>query len=424
MIKRVLFDELKAHILKKEISFIVGPRQAGKTTLMLLLKEHLEKSNEKVVFFNLDIEADKQFFGSQADFIGKIKLEIGGQRGFVFIDEVQRKQDAGVFLKGLYDMNLPYKFIVSGSGSMELKEKIHESLLGRKRVFELSTVTFHEFVDFKTGYRYQGRLLDFFSVDKEKTRALLEEYMNFGGYPSVVLEEQLTEKQKAIDEIYQSYIEKDISYLLKIRKTEDFSNLVKLMSAQAGSLVNFSELSSTLGISQKTVKDYLWYIEKTFILKKVTPYFTNARKEITKSPVFYFYDIGLKNYASGAFGSILGLKEAAFSFQNLIFNILKEHFSASPAKIHFWRTKDKAEVDFVIDTGRDVVPLEVKYKEFKEPEITRPLRNFIEKYQPQKALVVNLCLKKTLQIGKTKVVFIPFYEVIEALEYKGGTEHG
>jgi len=278
MIKRKLFEELKGHIQRKEISFIIGPRQAGKTTLMLLLKEHLEKNNKKTIFFNLDIESDKKFFNSQDGLIAKIRLEIGQDSGFVFIDEIQRKQDAGLFLKGLYDMNLPYKFIVSGSGSMELKEKIHESLLGRKRVFELSTVSFDEFVDFRTGYKYQGRLSDFFSIDKEKTAAFLEEYMNFGGYPSVVLEEKLTEKRKAIDEIYRSYIEKDISYLLKIRKTEDFSNLVRLMSAQTGNLVNIFEISSTLGISQKTVKDYLWYLEKTYILKKAAPYFKNPRK--------------------------------------------------------------------------------------------------------------------------------------------------
>jgi len=118
MISRKLFSELKSHLLKKEISFIIGPRQAGKTTLMLLLNDYLMKKGERTVFLNLDIEADKQFFTSQANLIKKIKLEIGEKRGFVFIDEIQRKEDAGIFLKGIYDMNLPYKFIVSGSGSV------------------------------------------------------------------------------------------------------------------------------------------------------------------------------------------------------------------------------------------------------------------------------------------------------------------
>src|SRR3989338_8852975 len=127
MIKRALLRDLKEHFNKKEITFIVGPRQAGKTTLMFLLKKYLDRLEEKTVYLTLDIERDRQFFASQESLINKIKLVIG-DKGYVFIDEIQRKENAGIFLKGIYDMNLPYKFIVSGSGSVELKEKIHESL--------------------------------------------------------------------------------------------------------------------------------------------------------------------------------------------------------------------------------------------------------------------------------------------------------
>lgn len=411
IIKRKLLGGLKDHLPKKEISFIIGPRQAGKTTLMFILKDFLEKKGEKSLFLNLDIEADKQFFVSQTNLIRKIRLEIGENPGFVFIDEIQRKEDAGIFLKGIYDMNLPYKFIVSGSGSVELKEKIHESLVGRKRIFELSTLTFEEFVNFKTNYKYEDKLLDFFSIDKEKTRDFLDEYLNFGGYPKVVLEEKLEEKRKIINEIYQSYLEKDIAYLLKIRKTEDFSNLVRLMASQVGSLVNFSEISLTLGISQKTLKDYLWYLEKTFILERITPYFRNVRKEITKSPTIYFYDLGLRNYAFGTFGSIRDSKDAGFLFQNLIFHLLKEKTKDTSAKIHFWRTKDGAEVDFVIDLGREVIPVEVKSKDLKKPEITKSLRSFIEKYKPKKALVVNLSLEKEIKVKNTRLCFILPYKI-------------
>jgi len=115
-------------------------------------------------------------------------------------------------------MNSSYKFIVSGSGSVELKEKVHESLAGRKRIFELSTLSFEEFINFKTNQRYEDRLLEFFPIEKEKGYTLFDEYLNFGGYPRIVLEEKLSEKLKQINEIYQSYIERDISYLLKVNK--------------------------------------------------------------------------------------------------------------------------------------------------------------------------------------------------------------
>lgn len=406
MIERTLFSELKDHLSKREISFIIGPRQAGKTTLMLLLEDYLKKKEERTVFLNLDIESDKQFFTSQANLIKKIKLEIGEKEGFVFIDEIQRKENAGIFLKGIYDMNLPYKFIVSGSGSVELKERIHESLTGRKRIFELSTLSFEEYVNFRTNYKYQNKILDFFVIDKEKTREFLEEYLIFGGYPRVALEDLLKEKNKIINEIYQSYLEKDISYLLKIRKTEDFGNLVKVLASQIGYLFNVSEVSRTLGISQKTVNNYLWYLQKTFILQKITPYFRNIRKEITKSPIFYFYDLGLRNYGIGVFGRVENPRDRGKLFENFVLNILKEKFKESPAKIHFWRTKDGAEVDFVIDFGRKQIPIEVKYRDLKKPEITRSFRSFIEKYQPEKAFIVNLSFEHTLSLNGTDIHFV------------------
>jgi len=410
MIKRSMFSELKSHLSKKEISFIVGPRQAGKTTLMLILKEYLEKDGKKTLFFNLDIESDKEYFVSQARLLKKIELGLGKKQGFVFIDEIQRKADAGIFLKGIYDMDTPYKFIVSGSGSVELKEKIHESLVGRKRLFELSTLSFEEFVNFKTEYKYESKLSDFFAVENDKTYLLLEEYLNFGGYPRVVLEDELSEKLKIINEIYQSYIERDISYLLKVQKTEAFSNLVKIISSQAGKLTNYAELSSTLGIAHKTLKEYLWYMEKTFIIHKVTPYFRNARKEITKSPTFYFYDLGLRNFALGNFGS---LRDKSFVFQNFIFNILREATKMTSSKICFWRSKDKAEVDFVIDKGRSLIPIEVKYQKLNNPKIARSLRSFINRYKPKKSLVVNLMLDETILMDSCEIRFIPFYKLME-----------
>lgn len=410
MIKRRLFSELKDHLSKREISFIVGPRQAGKTTLMLLLKNYLDQKGEKTLFLNLDIEKDKEFFTSQSGLIKKIELELGREKGVVFIDEIQRKDDAGVFLKGIYDMNLPYKFIVSGSGSVELKAKVYESLTGRKRIFELSTLSFEEFVNFKTEYKYEDNLTVFFDVERAKSYELLNEYLNFGGYPRIVIEDKLVEKQRLINEIYQSYIERDISYLLRIHKTESFSHLVKIISAQIGNLVNYSELASTLGLSLKTIKEYLWYLEKTFIIRRVTPYFSNIRKEITRSPIFYFYDLGLRNFAYGDFGN---LREKGFVFQNFVFNVLKEKIITSPAEIHFWRTKDKAEVDFVIEFGREIFPIEVKYKKLNSPEIPRSLRSFIDKYQPKRAFVVNLSLDTKIKLQNTEIHILPFYKLFE-----------
>ena len=413
-IKRKLLKDLISHLAAKEISLIIGPRQAGKTTLMNFLREHLDRQGEDTLFLNLDTEMDSQYFLSQQHLIDKIKLEFQDKRGYVFIDEIQRKENAGIFLKGIYDLNLPYKFIVSGSGSLELKEKIHESLVGRKRVFELNTVSFEEFVDFKTDYRYEDRLDEFFNVEPEKTLGFQAEYMNFGGYPKIVLEENPEEKIKIIDEIFHSYLEKDISYLLRLEKIESFKSLIKIIASQVGQLVNHSELSSTVGLALQTIKNYLWYAEKTFVIGRLTPYFSNIRKEITKSPIYYFYDIGLRNYPLGLFGRPLNSNDLGQIFENFVYNILKEKYRYNAASLHFWRTKDKAEVDFIIDSGNSLLPIEVKYKKMKQAEIKRSLRNFIEKYKPEKAFIINLSLEETIAVGKTEVVIMPFWKLLAA----------
>ncbi|MEW6616525.1 MAG: ATP-binding protein [Thermodesulfobacteriota bacterium] len=410
MIKRKKLSELKSHLNNKEITLLVGARQAGKTTLLRILEDELKLSGHKTLFLNLDIEADNVHFKSQDGMLKKIRLEIGNS-GFVFIDEIQRKENASIFLKGIYDQNLSYKFIVSGSGSLELKEKIHESLAGRKRLIELPTVSFEEFVNFRTGYQYEDRLDDYFQIETEKTALLLEEYLDFGGYPQVVLSDRVEEKTKLINEIYQSYLEKDIRFLLDIKKTDAMTNLFRLVAAQSGSLINISELSSTLGIAAATIKNYLWYFEKTYIIKKVSPYFANMRKEITKSPLYYFSDSGMKNFATGDFGHVSQTR-IGHLFENFIFNILWEKLQDSSYDINFWRTKDGAEVDFIIKGGSKIMPVEVKYRQIKKPETTRSLQSFISAYQPDTAFMVNLNYKDELRIGKTKVCFVPFYELI------------
>lgn len=411
-IKRDILEDLKRHLSKKEITLIVGPRQAGKTTLMMLLKDHLEKKGEKTAFLSLDFENDQKFFSSQIAFIEKLKLEFGNATGYVFIDEIQRKEDAGVFMKGLYDMSLPYKFIISGSGSVELKEKVHESLAGRKAMFEVYPVSFREFVNFKTEYKYSDRLVDYFAIENTKTLNFIEEYLNFGGYPRVVIESGLEEKKMIIAEIYSSYIEKDIAFLLKVEKLEAFGSLVKILAGQTGKMINYSELSNTLGVSVATVKNYLWYLEKTFITEAVSPYFKNIRKEIIKAPVIYFHDIGLRNYSIGLFGMAGETDGSGFVFQNFVFNVLKTNALFSGAKINYWRTKEKAEVDFILSLGDKVVPVEAKYTNIKKPEINRSLKSFIEKYNPKKAFIINKSFKDSLIVGKTEVNFVPFWELI------------
>jgi len=411
-IKRDLYESVRDHMNAKEITILIGARQVGKTTLLKALQAELIQMGHRVMLLNLDIESEARYFTSQQELLQKIRLEWGEEAGYVFIDEIQRKKNAGRFLKGLYDMDLPYKFVVTGSGSLELKEKIHESLVGRKRTFELDTVSFTEFFHYKTQYRYEGRVNKYFEIENDVGKNLLQEYLNFGGYPRVVTEHKAHEKGLILNEIYQSYIEKDITYLLNIDRPEAFSTMIKLLASRLGQMIVYSNLSQQVSVAVPTLKKYLWYAEKTFVIHKLTPFFTNATKELTKSPHYYFNDIGLRNYALDQLGYLDSPHKMGFVFQNLIFRILKEAMQTSSASLHYWRTTDKAEVDFVIKKGVSCIPIEVKYQSLQKPHISRSFRSFIDKYEPAKAYIVNLFYSDSIKIHKTQIKFIPYYQLL------------
>ncbi len=411
LIKRNIIENLKKHIDKKEFTLITGARQTGKTTLMYVLKNDLEKKGKNTIFLNLDFETDKKYFLTQENLINKLKLEFGNNNAFVFIDEIQRKENAGLFLKGIYDKNLPYNFIISGSGSLELKEKIHESLLGRKKTFELMPVSFREFLDYKTEYKYCDRLYDFCKIEYEKLNLLLIEYMNFGGYPRVITSTKIEDKKDIINEISQTYLEKDISFLLNISRPDIFMTMIKLLADQTGKVINYTKLSKDVGVSLSTLKKYLWYAKKTFSINIITPYFKNYRKEIKKAPCVYFNDLGFRNYAMNLFGRLSNPGQFGFVFQNFIYNLLKEKITNKGYILHYWRTTDKTEVDFVINKGNELIPIEVKYSALKNTSTKRSLRSFIDRYNPRIAIVINLNLSAEININETIVKFLPFYQI-------------
>ena len=149
LIQRNIISQIEDHLERPEIKLITGAKQIGKTTILKMLLAKLHREGRQTLFFNLDFEKDFRYVESQETFLRKIKLEAGNDPVFVFIDEIQRKENAGLFLKGIYDLEAPQlKMIVSGSGSLELKENIHESLVGRKRIFEILPVKMFYIPDF------------------------------------------------------------------------------------------------------------------------------------------------------------------------------------------------------------------------------------------------------------------------------------
>ena len=410
MIKRNNYDIVLHSLDKEEITILVGARQVGKTTLLREILKELSRKGELVFYLNLDIEDDAANFTTQQKLLSRIRLEFGDKPGYVCIDEIQQKEDAGRFLKGIFDMNLPYKFVVTGSGSLELKEKIGEALTGRKHLLNMDPVSFREFIDYKTHYKYSKRLGTYFSLEEEKTQSFLSEYLIYGGYPKVVSSEDTQTKIDVMNEVFTSYITKDISYLLGVRSSDKFVKMIRLLAVQNGRILNYAQLASDTGVSVDTLKNYLWYAEQTFIISIIRPFYTNAKKELTKSPVVYFIDVGMLNFSCGNFARIDNIN--GFAFQNFVYNLLRQKYHTPMTPINHWRTKDKAEVDFIVNHEGEIIPVEVKFSNLKKMSISRSFRNFINRYNPEQAMVVNMSLNETVQLNETIIKFIPYWKLI------------
>lgn len=422
-IERLLYFQLKKHLTSPEISLILGPRQAGKTTLMEKLQERLIKQNQPTIFLNLDIIEDRQYFSSQHTLFDLIKKKVGSRKSYVFIDEISRLENAGLFLKGLFDFKSAHKFVVTGSGSLELKADVIEPLTGRKQLFYCFPLTFTEFAAFKQNITFSDskELHDNVShdlaVQPYARDRLVNEYLNFGGYPQVVLSETETEKTRVLREIYQSYLEKDIGLLLGVEKLYAFENLVKLLAHQAGNIVNRAELSATLGVTEKTVEKYLFYLEKTFVIELVRPFYRNARKELVKSPKVYFSDLGFLYLAQGILPTI-ARQPMGNAFENACFLRLKEaNTIESPPFINppqFWRTKSGAEVDFVMISAKTGNPVPIEVKTSQGRNIGRSLISFLKAYQPEDGYVYFLKQKdkgRSEKYASATIHFMPYHNL-------------
>ncbi len=410
-IKRKLEDSLNEHLEKKEITLILGPRQAGKTTMMRRMKSQLEEDGKSTLFLNLDIDRDWQYVKTQSSLVRYISAAFGDGSGYVFIDEIQRKQDAGRFLKGIYDMDLPYKFIVSGSGSLELKENVVESLAGRKRIFELNPISYIEFLQYKTDYQYEDRIIDWLELTAQDRQFLLEEYLIYGGYPDVVKAKTREEKILRLEEIYRSYIERDINSIINIDKPREFGLLFQYLAHVSGYPLNYSGIGRKVGLSDHTVKQYFWYLEKTYMIELVRPFFQNPQKEIVRAPSPYFIDLGIRSFMLQQWMVDRSSTTVSMSFRHLIGQLLKDKRLLA-TKLNFWRTKNKAEVDFITGSIMDPVPYEVKFSALKKPSIPTGLKQFIRSYHPKASYVVNLELETQASYEDSEVFFVPYYKLI------------
>ncbi len=373
-IRREITDKIIKYLNTDEIIILVGALQVGKTTILHQLEKEINRHPH--FFLNLEDQDICQILDKSPKNLFNI-IPINLQRkNYVFIDEIQYLKNPTNFLKYIYDQYQGrIKMIVSGSSVFYLDRRFKDSLVGRKRIFNIYTLSLKEFFNFKNFKELVEKPFEKLTlVEKDKYNQLFYEFLIYGGYPRVVLAE-IEEKKEVLRDIVYSYIKKDI-YEANIRQEEVFYRLMKILSQQIGNLVNSLELSLTLGVSKTSIDNYLYIMKKSFHICLIRPFYKNIRKELTKMPKIYFYDLGLRNFLIDNFKPFVLREDKGQLLENYFFRILIDSYY--PDEIKFWRTINKAEVDFVIENqeafeikvNRSLVKLS-KYKLFQQkyPEI-------------------------------------------------------
>ncbi|MEI8295552.1 MAG: ATP-binding protein [Alphaproteobacteria bacterium] len=384
---RLQIDTLMLPEWDKLWTILIGPRRAGKTTLGKYLCQQLLNQGrfKELLYLNCDLEEVRSWLTSPL-FIPEGMQQFNLTAPIIFIDEVQRLPSPGLLLKTIADLNLPIKMIASGSSQLEIKSKVQEYLTGRQFSSLVLPLSFKEW----------------------EASTHLEELLIYGAYPQIV---DGSAKELLLAQLYQDYIAKDIIETLQLGKPDIFQKLLGLIAHSSGQLVNYSQLAADCQVNVSTIKHYLSIAQQTYVIAEVTPFVGNKRTELTSNPIFYFIDNGFRNYALRNFSeptyrNDLGLLVEGAAFQEIYKFITQNFLNYS---IHYWRTKSGAEVDFVIRKNDDsILPIEIKYRNLKIPQVSRGYRSFLQAYQPKVAVMITKNLIHVEKIDNTDVHFIPF----------------
>jgi predicted AAA+ superfamily ATPase len=378
------FDKIKG--LYNTIA-VVGPRQSGKTTF---LKKRIKMNISYLLMDDIDV---RSLF--EEDVKGFENRYLRGN-DVTIMDEVQVCKDAGINLKYLNDSE--NKMWITSSSEVLLGKEVLSYLVGRVSIVRLYPFSLSEYL----------RCNNYGKNDKIQVLRSIRELSSYGGYPRVALERDPELKTILLRDLYETMVLRDISKVFNINDIVALERSVKYLANMYTGQLSMENMSKDVAISFKTLRSYLTAMEKSYLIKLVKPYFTNQNKELIKQPKAYFIDNGMRNVISGN----LGREMDGASFENLVFTELIK-YGYEP---RYWRKKTGVEVDFIIELGSEIIPIEVKLK-VPEKRIESGLRSFIDQYSPKRALVVTSETDRAdIEVSGTTVSFMDLVNLKEELD--------
>jgi len=419
------------------VSALLGPRRVGKSTLV----QHYMKSHPKRVWvkFNMDVRAQRQRIADEELLVmieESALMKVGGkEKLWVVIDEAQKCPELFDQVKILYDEykgQNKIKFILTGSAHLNLHQLAAETLAGRVDLLRLRGFNLRELTrlsnkqinfDYPTAFdllinSHAPSSLEelYFSLRpfQKVLTQMLEHHFVWGGLPEVLECKTENDRYKYLSNYLQTYLEKDIREVTNIGDLAMYENLMKVMAEQTGALRDDQKVVNALSCSRNTIQKYQGYLTATWQYIEIEPYIGNTLKRLVKSPKIYLINNGLISYFTGI--KDLNILDQTgligHRFENWFLNEIKVFMDSKVEyhNVYFWRTHQGIGVDFVVEFGKKILPIEVTYSTQILPKKIRSLQALLED-EPKAEYAIYLYRGPFKFDKDNKILFLPAWMV-------------
>jgi predicted AAA+ superfamily ATPase len=388
-LNRNLFSKVNKLLQYFPVVTLLGARQVGKTTLSRQLRPDWRYIDlEKPSDFSL-VNNDPEFFLSR-------------QPNKLIIDEAQEMPILFNILRGVIDQDRKQKgrYIITGSSSPELLKHISESLAGRVAIVEVGTLKANEI--------YQQPLSPFYNLFQQKlsksnlpdasipplTREHIHHTWLKGGYPEPSLEEDRFAFNQWMENYQSTYINRDVAKLFPRLNRIAYQRFLTIMCKLSGTIINKAQIARDIEVSETTVKEYFQIANGTFLWRQLLSYEKNIKKSVVKMPTGYIRDTGLLHYLLKVsdLESLYADPIVGRSFESFVIEEIIKGLQATAATnwdAYYYRTRNAAEIDLILDGPFGILPIEIKYGTAIKPRQLRTITNFVEEQKLPFGLLLN-----------------------------------
>ena len=406
--------EIDIPLSSQKIIAIIGPRRSGKTYLLFLLIKKLLSENisaERIIYFNFDdprlLPCDAKGVEQILEAFRELYPEHRKKINYLFFDEIQNVKDWEIGVRRIYDTR-KFRIFLTGSSSKLLSKEIATQLRGRAISFEVLPFSFREILSAKE-IKLDRNIA--YSMERFSITKCLNEYLQVGGFPEVVLEKSSDLKTRILKEYLETMFFKDLVERYHVKNQLLLRELMKFLTTNTASLFSLNAfyrwVKSTYPVTKRTLLNYVAYLEDTglfFLLRK----FSYSLKEQTQTPrKGYLVDIGLRS----AYGFKFSEDEGK-NVENAVFIELQRRKTKNPLmELFYWQDYKKREVDFVIKQGKTISQLiqvcaRIDDFRIKERE-TGALVKASEQLKCNHLSVITFDYEKEEKISGKKVAFKP-----------------